>query len=96
MEIVSSERRRSLEARESVRDREVHNLQRRIEKLNVALDETEHRLVEVTAIKNIDEGISSVYKEVQGLHSTDKDFSLKQDLMADIFQANLRLQKGAR
>ncbi len=67
-------------------------LQRRIRKLSSSLQETEHRLTEVTAIQNIDEGISSVYKTAQGLSTAETDYGHKKELMADIFRANMALQ----
>ena len=81
-----------MEAREAVRDREVQTLRRRIEKLNDSLGETEHRLTEVSAIKKLDTGISSMFREVQGLDSSDGEFEAKNMLMSSIFEANLRLQ----
>jgi hypothetical protein len=92
MSIVHDERRVTQEAREAVRDNEVVNLQRRIEKLNSSLERTEHRLSEVTAIKHVDQGISSVFREVQGLDQQDRAFEAKSALMESIFEANLRLQ----
>ena len=47
---------------------------------------------EVSAIKNLDTGISSRYREVQGLDVHDVEFEAKNELMASIFEANLRLQ----
>ena len=38
-------------------------------------------------------GIASVYREVQGLSDADNQFGKKKELMADIFAANLQLQK---
>ena len=95
MGVVRSQRRQALEAREELADREVHTLQRRITKLHTALQETETRLSNVTAVRSIDEGISSIYKEVQGLNDSDDAFSHKQTLMENIFAANVRLQKKA-
>jgi len=92
MGFIRDERRQTMEARETVRDREVGNLRRRIEKLNDSLEETEHRLSEVSAIKNLDMGISSRYREAQGLDTCDYAYEAKTDLMASIFEANLRLQ----
>ncbi len=92
MGFIRDERRQTIEAREAVRDREVDLLRRRIEKLNDSLAETEHRLSEVSAIKNLDTGISSRYREVQGLDSHDEEFEAKNELMTSIFEANLRLQ----
>jgi hypothetical protein len=95
MAVVRSQRRQALAAREELADREVHTMQRRITKLQAALQETETRLTNVTAVRSIDDGISSVYKEVQGLNASDEAFSDKQFLMENIFAANVRLQKKA-
>ncbi len=96
IDTVGKERRSADEARRALRDREVENLQRRIEKLTQSLETTEHRLRQVAAMKNIDDGISSIYREVQGVDASDNSFGKKKDLMSAIFQANLRLQKKAR
>lgn len=95
-ELVGHERRDAIAAREKVRDRDVDLLQRRIEKLNQNLEETEHQLREVIRVKNIDEGISSMYREVQGLDEGDSRFERKLALMTDLFKANLRLQRKRR
>jgi len=92
MSIVGDERRVTREAREAVRDKEVAILQRRIEKLSGSLEQTEHRLSEVTAIKHLDQGISSVYRKVQGLDLEDRAYEAKTALMSSIFEANVRLQ----
>jgi uncharacterized Ntn-hydrolase superfamily protein len=67
LDAVGQERATAEEAKSALRDREVENLQRRIEKLTQSLSTTEHRLRQVAAMKNIDDGISSIYREVQGL-----------------------------
>lgn len=95
MDSVSSERQSADEARRALRDREVDNLQRRIQKLTQSLETTEHRLRQVAAMKHIDDGISSIYRDVQGLSPEDTGFGKKKELMAAIFQANMRLQKKA-
>ncbi len=77
----------------ALRDREVENLQRRIEKLTQNLSTTEHRLRHVAALKNIDDGISSIYREVQGLDEKTADVGKRKELMSAIFSANMRLQK---
>lgn len=92
MGALTDERRKATEAEEAIHDKEVVNLQRRIEKLTNSLNTTEQRLAEVAAIKNIDPGISSVFKEVQGLNNEDKQFGAKSALMSSIFEANLALQ----
>jgi hypothetical protein len=93
IDTVTAERKQGEEARRALRDREVENLQRRIQKLSETLTTTEHKLRHVAAMKNIDDGVSSVYREVQGLADGDDQRSRKKELMAEIFAANLRLQK---
>lgn len=94
MDLVADERRGAEVARAALRDREVDVLQRRITKLNESLAQTEQRFKEVAAMKNIDAGISSVYREVQGLSGDAAEVGRKKELMAEIFKANLRLQKS--
>ena len=93
MDVVSSERQAAESARRALHDREVDNLQRRIKKLNDSLVSTEQRLQQVAAMKQVDGGISSVYREVQGVGGADEQADKKKELMAGIFQANLKLQK---
>ena len=93
MDVITGERKEAEEARRALQDREVDLLQRRIGKLNETLGSTERRLREVAALKSLDGGISSVYREVQGLDSSDVQAERKKELMAEIFKANLDLQK---
>ena len=94
-ETVGAERRSGDAARQALRDREVENLQRRIQKLTQSLTVTEDRLRHVAAMKNIEDGIASIYRDVQGLDGSDGQRERKKELMAGIFAANLRLQKGS-
>lgn len=96
MDIVSGERKSADEARQALRDREVDNLQRRIKKLNDTLAVTEQRLQHVAALKAVEGGISSIYREVQGIAGGDAMAAKKKELMANIFQANLELQKRSQ
>lgn len=93
MDVVSSERERAEQAQKALQDREVSNLQRRIKKLSDTLETTERRLQHVSALKDVDDGISSIYREVQGIDDSDSNATKKKELMADIFKANLKLQK---
>ncbi|MEO0478783.1 MAG: hypothetical protein AAF196_04825 [Planctomycetota bacterium] len=90
--VVGEQRREALEAREAARDREVDNLQRRIKKLSASLEATESRLSEVASMKDVETGVASIYREVQGLQGSGKEAERKKELMADIFAANLKLQ----
>ncbi|MCA8974357.1 MAG: hypothetical protein KDC98_06525 [Planctomycetes bacterium] len=96
MNIVSGEREEAEKARAALRDREVDLLQRRISKLNESLSQTEQKLQTVAAMKNVEGGISSVYREVQGVDGQDGQAGKKKELMAEIFQANLKLQKRGK
>jgi hypothetical protein len=93
MDVVGVERQAAETARRALRDREVDNLQRRITKLTDSLTATEQRLHQVAAMKNIEGGISSIYREVQGLNEADAQAGKKKELMGEIFRANLQLQK---
>lgn len=96
MDVISGERVEAEVARKALQDREVGNLQRRIKKLNDTLVSTEDRLSKVSAMKSMDEGISSIYRDVQGLDESDSHSGKKSDLMADLFNANLKLQNRAK
>jgi chromosome segregation ATPase len=95
MDVVGRERSEAMAARQSAHDREVELLERRINKLNTTLQETEQRLVHMASVDHLDPGISSIYRDVQGLSSSDRLYAKKKDLMSDIFRANLTIQKGA-
>ncbi len=43
-------------------------------------------------MKNIDLGVSSIYRTVQGLAGDDELFEQKKEMLEDLFQANLQLQ----
>ena len=44
-------------------------------------------------MKSIDGGISSIYRDVQGVAADDAHQGKKKELMAEIFKANLKLQR---
>ena len=96
MDTVLQERQSAEEARRALGDREVSALQRRIKKLTTSLEATESRLRKVAAMKNIDEGISSVFREVQGLTAQEPEFGKKKEMMSAIFEANVELLKKIR
>jgi hypothetical protein len=96
MDVVSGEREEAEVARKALQDREVGNLQRRIKKLNDTLVTTEQRLQQASTMKQLDRGISSIYREVQGLDGSDSHAGKKRELMVDLFNANLKLQKRGK
>ena len=68
-------------------------LERRLAKLAGNLEMTEAELRATMARKNIDPGVASIYRTVQGLSAAEEDAELKKDMMSKIFEANLELQK---
>ncbi len=96
MHVVTEERKAAEEARRTLNDREIDNLQRRIKKLADTLGETEQRLQQVAAMKSLDGGISSIYRDVQGLTLDEAQAGKKKELMAEIFKANLKLQRQGK
>lgn len=73
--------------------REIEILQRRLTKLSSTLDLTEEELMRVRQMKVGDDGIRSIYSDVQGLRSDDVNSKAKHELIRKIFEANLELQK---
>lgn len=77
--------------RESVAGRMEH-LERRIAKLMKTLSETEQVLERVAKMKDIEIGIESIYRTVQGLSTDEAQRERKMAMMRTIFEANLELQ----
>lgn len=90
MSIVDKERKIATKARQAAHDREVDLLERRISKLKTNLEATEYRFADGVTLES---GISSIYRDVQGLSDKDRQFDRKRELMSTIFEANLALQK---
>jgi hypothetical protein len=93
MDVVVGERRAGESVRKQLADRDVAMMQQRIEKLSQALAVTEHKLQQVSSQRSLDAGISSIYREVQGLAADDTRAEAKKGIMAAILAENLRLQK---
>lgn len=67
-------------------------LERRVAKLGSMLERTEERLRHVLSSGG-DEGVSSIYRDVQGLDAGEGQVEQKRDLLKAIFDANLRMQR---
>lgn len=85
---------RARDARE--RDEHVERLERRVRKLLRSLEETEAVLRKVAAAKDLEVGIESLYRVVQGLAPQDADGALKRQMMDLIFAANVELRSALR
>jgi hypothetical protein len=91
--LMEEMRRRAAAAQIRERDAHVDRLERRVRKLAESLEVTENTLKSVAAMKNIDLGIASLYRVVQGLPTEEANRALKQEMMEIIFNANLDFQK---
>jgi diguanylate cyclase (GGDEF)-like protein len=67
-------------------------LERRVAKLGAMLERTEERLRHVLQ-NGGDDGVASIYRDVQGLDAGEGQFEHKRDLLKAIFDANLRMQR---
>jgi len=67
-------------------------LQRRLEKLKKHLEGMERSLKTLRESADIDEGLPSIYREIQGLSLDDSLFEKKKGLLKIIFEDNLQLQ----
>jgi len=70
----------------------IANLERRIEKLTGSLQRTEAELVRLASMKDIELGVSSIFRTVQGLSADDDLADAKRDMLKNIFEANLALR----
>lgn len=70
----------------------IANLERRIEKLTSSLQRTEEELVRLASMKDIELGVSSIFRTVQGLSADDNLADAKRDMLKNIFEANLALR----
>jgi hypothetical protein len=71
----------------------VVQLERRIAKLMHSLEVTEEVLSRVSSAKDLDFGIESIYRTVQGLNPGESQHDRKLEMMKNIFEANLILQR---
>ena len=74
----------------------IDQLERRVAKLTHLLGITEDELRRVARMKNIDLGIASIYRTVQGLSEDAAHKEKKRLMMREIFEANLELKKSLR
>ena len=72
---------------------EIGLLERRISKLCKHLGQTEQELARVLKMKDLDPGVASVYRTVQGLNPETDAREQKAKLMNQIFDANVKLRE---
>lgn len=77
---------------EDAHRREVETLERRIVKLSLQLAFTESELLRLAAMKDVDPGVASVYRSVQGISPKEEAMVAKHSLLQQIFEANIELK----
>jgi GGDEF domain-containing protein len=87
------ERRKAVAAQMAEHRRQTDQLEKRIAKLTSILGVTEEELKRVMAMKNIDAGVASIFRTVQGLSAEDSQAETKKALMSEIFKQNVAFQK---
>lgn len=92
---VRTERDKVVAAQMSDHRQSVENFERRITKLTRSLEVTEDELRRMAERKEVDPGVASIFRTVQGLNAGEDDLEAKTEMMASIFEANMALQKGA-
>lgn len=90
---VEEDRQRIRNERTAEYDRQSENFERRISKLRGALERSELALAELAKRKDIDSGIASIYRNVQGLSLEEEDHRAKEVILEQLFRANLLLQQ---
>ncbi len=70
----------------------IDQLERRVAKLTESLGLTEAELKRVAQMKNIDLGLSSIYRSVQGLSGGEQGAEQKKEMLKNIFESNMALR----
>ena len=74
-------------------DLELDLLRRRVAKLTESLRSTEEELRRVLALKDVDSGIASMYRSVQGLSADATNAKARLEMLSAIYESNLELQR---
>lgn len=79
-----------------VRERErIDQLERRMAKLRAEVERMEAQIAELARQAEIDPGLPSIYRTVQGLSAAEAERAAKAEMLTRIFEQNLLIQKGA-
>jgi GGDEF domain-containing protein len=70
----------------------IDQLERRVAKLTESLGLTEAELKRVAQMKSIDLGVSSIYRNVQGLSGEEAGAEVKKEMLKNIFESNMALR----
>jgi len=69
-------------------------LQRRIEKLNRSLTAAEKVILSLQRTRQMDPGVASIYRSIQGLEVMDEAFDTKLEMLTHIFESNVALRQA--
>jgi len=72
--------------------RQIEMLERRVSKLTESLGLTEAELKRVAQMKNIDLGLASIFRTVQGLSADEANAEQKKEMLKNIFESNVALR----
>ena len=89
---VQEERDKAVEEKLANHEEEVANYERRIAKLTQSLDRTEEEIRRLAQMKDVESGVASIYRTVQGISGDDESAESKKEMMTAIFEANLALR----
>lgn len=92
---LQTERDKAAESAAMTQRERIDLLERRLAKLTETLTKTEEQLSVALENATTEQGVASIFKTVQGLRATARDFERKRAMLSDIFSKNLLLQKGA-
>ena len=72
----------------------IEQLERRVTKLTDSLTRTESELNRIAAMKDVEMGVASLYRTIQGLSTGDDQYAAKKEMLKNIFEANVALREA--
>lgn len=96
LELAKAAFERALAEREAKFQSELDHYERRIAKMQRALTESEQEKERLARTKGLESGLSSVYRDVQGLTGNELDFEQRSGLLRAIAESNLELHEALR
>jgi hypothetical protein len=90
---LNEERERILEETRSSQSGRIDLLKRRIAKLSAKLNEAEDRLAQSETVEDLESGLASEYRSVQGLAQGSEHYEAKKAVLKEIFDLNRELRK---
>ena len=91
--LLAQEREQAMTRARAQQEERVQLLERRIAKLQGTLDRTEDVVKKLRDAREVDPGIESIYREVQGLDAKDNRYEEKKGVLEDIFKLNVSLRE---